>query len=42
LDHEWPALKRAYQAWLSIDNLGKDGQQKEKISTLISKLREGN
>ena len=41
LDHEWSALKSAYQSWLSPNNFDDDGQQKEKLSSLISKMREG-
>ncbi len=27
LDSEWPALKKAYQAWLAPENFDRDGQQ---------------
>ncbi|MEL6948372.1 MAG: GNAT family protein, partial [Pseudomonadota bacterium] len=29
LDHEWPALKPAFEAWLSADNFDADGGQKK-------------
>ena len=31
LDSEWPALKKAYQAWLAPENFDSDGQQKKKL-----------
>ena len=31
VDGEWPALKSAYQAWLSPDNFDAQGQQKRKL-----------
>jgi RimJ/RimL family protein N-acetyltransferase len=31
LDHEWPALKRAYEAWLALDNFDAAGKQKKKL-----------
>ena len=27
LDHEWPALRRAYESWLAPSNFGANGQQ---------------
>ena len=32
LDGEWPALRQAYQAWLSPDNFDLDGQQRQPLS----------
>jgi len=26
-DEEWPAVKKAFEAWLSEDNFDKDGKQ---------------
>lgn len=31
IDSEWPALKAAYQAWLSPDNFDADGQQIKRL-----------
>lgn len=35
IDKEWPALKRAYQGWLSPDNFDENGQQIEKLASFI-------
>jgi RimJ/RimL family protein N-acetyltransferase len=34
IDGEWPALKTAYQAWLSPDNFDADGKQIKKLEEL--------
>lgn len=34
-DKEWPALKRAYEAWLAPENFDGAGKQKEKLADLI-------
>ena len=34
LDSEWPARKRAFEAWLAPDNLDPDGRQKTSLSAL--------
>ena len=31
IDSEWPALKAAYQAWLSSDNFDADGKQIKRL-----------
>ncbi len=31
MDHEWPARKRAFEAWLSPGNFNADGTQKKKL-----------
>ncbi len=31
LDSEWPALRKAYQAWLAPENFDSDGQQKKRL-----------
>ncbi|HLI49405.1 MAG TPA: GNAT family protein [Chthonomonas sp.] len=38
IDREWPALKAAYERWLSPDNFGADGVQKERLSLLTAPL----
>lgn len=34
IDKEWPALKKAYEAWLDPANFDADGQQKRKLEEL--------
>ncbi|WP_421877436.1 GNAT family N-acetyltransferase [Pacificispira sp.] len=36
LDREWPAVKQAFQAWLSPDNFAADGNQKQRLSDLTA------
>ena len=36
IDREWPALKAAYETWLSADNFAADGQQKQRLADLIT------
>jgi RimJ/RimL family protein N-acetyltransferase len=36
LDHEWPRLRTAYQAWLSDDNFDADGRQRKPLSDFIT------
>lgn len=38
IDKEWPALKRAYDAWLDPANFGKDGQQKRRLEEFRADL----
>lgn len=38
-DAEWPALRRAFEAWLSPDNFGADGRQRRSLRTLTAPLR---
>lgn len=38
LDREWPVLRQAYQGWLSPDNFGPDGQQKQPLSAFRDAL----
>lgn len=33
-DNEWPALRRAYEQWLSPDNFDADGQQRKRLEAL--------
>jgi RimJ/RimL family protein N-acetyltransferase len=35
LDHEWPRLRAAYQAWLSDDNFDADGRQRKPLDAFI-------
>jgi RimJ/RimL family protein N-acetyltransferase len=39
LDGEWPALKRAYEAWLDPGNFGASGKQKQSLSALMAAER---
>jgi RimJ/RimL family protein N-acetyltransferase len=34
LDHEWPARKRAFEAWLDPDNFDEEGRQRKSLSQL--------
>ncbi|WP_319637342.1 GNAT family N-acetyltransferase [Pacificispira spongiicola] len=36
LDHEWPAVKAAFQKWLAPDNFDADGRQKVRLSDLTA------
>lgn len=36
LDREWPAVKQAFQTWLSPDNFDADGRQKQSLSSLTA------
>jgi RimJ/RimL family protein N-acetyltransferase len=38
-DKEWPALKPAYERWLSPDNFDDTGRQRERLSDLIRAAR---
>jgi hypothetical protein len=35
-DKEWPALKRAYEAWLATGNFDGAGKQKKRLADLIA------
>jgi RimJ/RimL family protein N-acetyltransferase len=39
IDKEWPALKEAYQAWLSPKNFDADGKQIERLGDLTGLVR---
>lgn len=39
IDSEWPALKRAYEAWLDATNFDAAGKQKRSLAELIAKER---
>ena len=39
IDGEWPALKRAYEAWLEPGNFDASGKQKQSLSALIAAER---
>ena len=39
IDGEWPALKRAYEAWLDPANFDAGGKQKQSLSALIKRER---
>ena len=36
LDHEWPARKRAFEAWLDPANFDQDGLQKQSLQQFQS------
>lgn len=40
IDGEWPALKRAYQAWLAPDNFDADGKQRKQLAVFIKDERD--
>jgi len=37
LDHEWPARKRAFEAWLDPANFDADGQQRQPLAAIAAK-----
>jgi RimJ/RimL family protein N-acetyltransferase len=37
IDSEWPALKRAFEAWLAPENFDAEGKQKRPLSALIGR-----
>jgi RimJ/RimL family protein N-acetyltransferase len=39
IDSEWPALREAFEAWLSPSNFDADGQQKERLGDLTRLVR---
>ena len=39
LDKDWPQIEKVYETSLSPDNFEADGQQKEKLSQIIERLR---
>lgn len=39
IDSEWPAIRSAFERWLSPANFGADGRQIEALGTLISRSR---
>ncbi|QFT58624.1 hypothetical protein FIU94_07285 [Sulfitobacter sp. THAF37] len=39
IDSEWPALKEAFEAWLSPANFNADGTQKERLADLTGLVR---
>ncbi|MEO9384796.1 GNAT family N-acetyltransferase [Chromobacterium phragmitis] len=36
LDHEWPARRRALEAWLDADNFDSDGRQRTSLSQIVA------
>lgn len=38
VDHEWPALRRVYEKWLSPSNFNADGSQRTTLSALTAPL----
>jgi RimJ/RimL family protein N-acetyltransferase len=41
LDHEWPARKRAFEAWLEPGNFDGEGRQKQPLAALVGAAGEG-
>ena len=41
LDSEWPALERAYGAWLARENFDEHGAQRKRLVELIAEARSG-
>jgi len=41
VDHEFPALARAFEAWLSPDNRDDGGRQRRRLSDLVVEARRG-
>lgn len=39
IDHEWPALKRAYERWLDPANHAAEGRQRRRLGELIAEER---
>ena len=39
LDKEWPALRKAYEAWLDPANFDGDGKQKQRLEELRAEFR---
>ena len=39
LDHEWPATRAAYRAWLSPENFDESGAQRRRLGELIQEHR---
>ena len=39
IDDEWPALKVAFETWLSPDNFDTDGQQRQRLANLTAPVR---
>lgn len=42
IDQEWPALRRALEQWLSIDNFDDQGRQRRRLAEAIAACRQGN
>jgi hypothetical protein len=40
LDHEWPARKAAFEAWLSPDNFDPDGRQHTRLLAMHDPVSE--
>jgi RimJ/RimL family protein N-acetyltransferase len=39
LDHEWPARKRAFEAWLDTGNFDADGKQQQSLAAIAAAQR---
>lgn len=40
IDQEWPVLKKAYQAWLTLENFDIQGRQRRSLTELINQFRD--
>jgi hypothetical protein len=38
-DNEWPAIRSAFQTWLTPENFDSDGLQKRSLGELIAEMR---
>lgn len=41
LDHEWPALRQGFEAWLSPENIDADGRQRRRLEEMRAPPAEG-
>jgi hypothetical protein len=39
LDHEWPARKQAFEAWLDPANFDSEGQQRQRLTEIAAARR---
>lgn len=41
IDGEWPLLKQAFEAWLSPENFGEDGKQRQRLEDIRADIAKG-
>jgi RimJ/RimL family protein N-acetyltransferase len=39
IDDEWPAIRKAFEAWLAPENFDRDGVQKRALSIMVERAR---